>query len=51
MAELELNNIKASIESGFMDFEGYKKSILGEFQYEKKLLNLMKWIKNQSQMN
>ena len=38
MAELQLNNTKTSIESGLMDFEGYKKLILGELQYEKKIL-------------
>ncbi len=38
MAELQLNNTKTSIENGLMDFEGYKKLILGELQYEKKIL-------------
>ena len=38
LAELKINNTKALIENGNMDFEGYKKLIIGELQYEKKIL-------------
>ena len=38
MAEVKLNSTKALIEGGQMDFEGYKKLILKELQYEKKIL-------------
>ena len=38
MAELKLNSTKDLIEGGQMDFEGYKKLILKELQYENKIL-------------
>ena len=38
MAEVKINSTKALIESGKMDFEDYKKLILTELQYEKKIL-------------
>ena len=36
MFEVKLNSTKSLIEGGKMDFEGYKKVILGELKYEKK---------------
>ena len=39
LAELQLNNTKAMIENGNIDFEEYKIMIMGEFKNEKKLLN------------
>ena len=38
MAEVKLKSTKSLIESGKMDFESYKKFILGELQYENKIL-------------
>ena len=38
LAELQLNNTKSLIENEQMDFEGYKKLILKELQYENKIL-------------
>ena len=42
LAELQLNNTKTMIENGNIDFEEYKKIIIGELQYEKKILNFTK---------
>ena len=36
LAQMQLSNTKSLIESGDMDFEAYKKLILGEWAYEKK---------------
>ena len=41
LAEIQLNNVKGLIENGAMDFEAYKKSIMGEMMYEKKLLKFL----------
>ena len=38
LAQLQLNNTKSLIESGNMDFDAYKKLIMGELAYEKKIL-------------
>ena len=38
LAEMQLNSTKTLIENGQMDFEGYKKIILKELQYENKIL-------------
>ena len=38
LAQMQLSNTKSLIESGDMDFEAYKKLILGELAYEKKIL-------------
>ena len=38
LAELQLNSTKTLIENGQMDFEAYKKMIIGELQYENKIL-------------
>ena len=38
LAKMQLNNTKALIESGGMDFEAYKKIIISELAYEKKIL-------------
>ena len=38
LADLQLNNTKTLIENGNIDFEAYKKMIIGELQYEKKIL-------------
>ena len=38
LAEVQLNSTKTLIENGQMDFEGYKKIILKELQYENKIL-------------
>jgi hypothetical protein len=38
LAEMQLENTKTMIENGSMDFEAYKKMILGELAYEKKIL-------------
>ena len=42
LAELQLNNTKTMIENGNIDFEEYKKIIIGELKYEKKILNFTK---------
>ena len=39
LAQMQLNNTKSLIESGNMDFDAYKKMIMGELAYEKKILN------------
>ena len=38
LAEMQLENTKTMIENGSMDFEAYKKMIIGELAYEKKIL-------------
>ena len=38
LAEMQLNNTKDLIESGNIDFEAYKKLILAELAYEKKIM-------------
>ena len=38
LAKMQLDNTKMLIESGDMDFDGYKKIIMGELAYEKKIL-------------
>ena len=38
LAEMQLNNTKDLIESGSIDFEAYKKLILAELAYEKKIM-------------
>jgi len=42
LAEMQLNNTKTMIENGHIDFEEYKKMIIGELQQEKKILNFTK---------
>ena len=38
LAQLQLNNTKSLIESGNINFDAYKKLIMGELAYEKKIL-------------